>query len=121
MFENIQSNKYATFETLKYLHLPNILVIQLMRTNFVNSNPECDKLSIYYEQCKILPEVNLNFRYELIGLITYKGTARFGHYVAYILSSNNELWLIDNMPKELKGKTNPPHKVTEEEVNNQNN
>ncbi len=27
MFKNIKSNKYKSFESLKYLHLPNILVI----------------------------------------------------------------------------------------------
>jgi len=119
MFKNIKSNKYKSFESLKYLHLPNILVIQLMRTNYVNSNTECDTSSIYYEQYMILPEGNLNIRYELIGLITYKGTARFGHYVAYILTSKNEWWLLDDLPKELGGETKPPQKVAEEEVYNQ--
>jgi hypothetical protein len=52
-------------------------------------------------------------------LITYKGTARFGHYVAYILTAKNEWWLLDDLPKELGGETKPPQKVTEEEVYNQ--
>ena len=90
-----------------------------MRTNYVNGNPECDTASVQYEQYMILPEENINIRYELIGLITYKGTARFGHYVAYILTAKNEWWLLDDLPKELGGETKPPQKVTEEEVYNQ--
>ena len=108
MLKNISPEEYTSFESFKYLHLPNILVIHLMRTNYVNGNPECDTASVQYEQYMILPEENLNIRYELIGLITYKGTARFGHYVAYILTAKNEWWLLDDMPKELKGETKPP-------------
>jgi len=67
-----------------------------MRTILVNFDPKCDTTSIYYEQNMIIPEENFNIRYELIGLITYKGTARFGHYVAHILTSKNECWLLDD-------------------------
>ena len=119
MFKNISPEEYASFESFKYLHLPNIFVIHLMRTNYVNSNPECDRTSIHYEQYMILPEEKLNIRYELIGLITYKGSAIFGHYVAYILTSKNEWWLLDDMPRDLGGETKPPQKVTEKEVYNQ--
>ena len=52
-------------------------------------------------------------------MITYKGNANFGHYLAYILTYKNELWLLDDSPKELGGETKPPQKVTEEEVYNQ--
>jgi len=53
-----------------------------MRTVFVNYNLECDTTYIQYEQYMILPEGNLNIRYELIGFITYKENENFGHYLA---------------------------------------
>ena len=89
---------YTSFETNRILHSPNILVIQLKRTKFINNKLVFDSAAINYEQFITLTEGDTNVSYELIGLITYKGNGLCGHYLAYILNPKNEWWLLDDLP-----------------------
>ena len=114
-FEN---KGYQSYETSKYLHLPNILVIQLKRA--INSNNTSDSTAIHYEKYMTLPEGDLEVHYELIGLITHDGKPKLGHYVAYVLNPCNEWWLLDDMVRGIKEPTKDPVQVPASEVYSQN-
>ena len=105
-----EKKEYKTFENCRYLHLPNIFVIRIQRTNN-------DRTPIDYDKYMTLPEGDLEVHYELIGLITHDGV---NHYVAYVLNPCNEWWLLDDMIRADREPTKDPIQVPASEVYSQN-